>query len=48
MVTFGLVAWIQADRDFWSAAAFGVIPLAVGIGYYLDFKLTRRDLRASS
>jgi len=48
VVTFGLVAGIQSDRDFWSAAAFGIIPLAIGIGYFLDFKLIRRDLRASS
>ena len=48
IVTFGLIAGIQADRDFWSAAAFGIIPLAVGIGYFLDFTLIRRDMRASS
>jgi hypothetical protein len=48
VVTFGLVAGIQSDRDFWSAAALGIIPLAIGIGYFLDFKLIRRDLRASS
>lgn len=48
IVTFGLIAGIQVDRDFWSAAAFGIIPLAVGIGYFLDFTLIRRDLRASS
>jgi hypothetical protein len=47
IVTFGLIAGIQVDRDFWSAAAFGIIPLAVGIGYFLDFTLIRRDLRAS-
>ena len=48
IVTFGLVAQIQADRDFWTAAAFGIIPLAVGIGYFVDFTLIRRDLRVSS
>ena len=47
IVTFGLIAGIQVDRDFWSAAAFGIIPLAVGIGYFLDITLIRRDLRAS-
>jgi hypothetical protein len=48
IATFGLIAAVQADRDFWSAAAFGIIPLAIGIGYFLDFTLIRRDLRASS
>ena len=47
ILTFGLIGQIQADRDFWTAAAFGIIPLAVGIGYFLDFTLIRRDLRAS-
>ncbi len=47
ILTFGLIAQIQADRDFWTAAAFGIIPLAVGAGYFLDFTLIRRDLRAS-
>jgi hypothetical protein len=47
ILTFGLIAQIQADRDFWTAAAFGIIPLAVGIGYFLDFTLIRRDLHAS-
>jgi hypothetical protein len=28
------------------AAAFGVIPLAVGIGFFLDSSLIRRDARA--
>jgi len=48
ILTFGLIAQIQADRDVWTAAAFGIIPLALGIGYFLDFTLIRRDLRASS
>src|SRR2546428_3140461 len=41
IATFGLIASIQADRDIWTAAAFGIIPLAIGIGYFLDRKSTR-------
>jgi hypothetical protein len=48
ILTFGLIAQIQADRDIWTAAAFGIIPLAVGIGYFLDWSMIRRDARASS
>src|SRR5947208_266498 len=48
IATFGLIAGIQADRDIWTAAAFGLIPLAVGIGYFLDWSFIRRDARASS
>jgi hypothetical protein len=43
-----LIASIQADRDIWTVAAFGIIPLAVGIGYFLDWSFIRRDARASS
>jgi hypothetical protein len=46
ILTFGLIAQIQADREVWTAAAFGIIPLAVGIGYFLDCSLIRRDARA--
>ena len=46
IATFGLIASIQADRDIWTAAAFGIIPLAVGIGYFLDWSFIRRDARA--
>jgi len=46
MATFSLVAQIQADRDFWTVATFGIIPLAVGIGYLFDFSLVRREARS--
>ena len=46
IVTFGLVAQLQADRDVWTAAVFGIIPLAVGIGYFIDWTMIRRDARA--
>ncbi len=48
IATFGLIASIQADRDIWTAAALGIIPLAIGIGYFLDWSFIRRDARASS
>jgi hypothetical protein len=46
IATFSLVAYIQADRDFLTAATFGIIPLAVGIGYIFDFSLIRREARS--
>ncbi|MBZ5597319.1 MAG: DUF6249 domain-containing protein [Acidobacteriia bacterium] len=45
MATFALIARVESDA--WVAAAFGVIPLAVGLGFFLDSALIRRDLRAS-
>jgi len=44
--TFGLIAQIQADRDIWTVSAIGIIPLAVGVGYFLDWSFIRRDARA--
>ena len=44
-VAFALIA--RAEPDAWIAAAFGVIPLAVGLGFFVDFDLIRRDARAS-
>ena len=43
MATFGAIAVISHEPDTWAAAAFGFIPLAVGIGYFIDFTLSRRE-----
>jgi hypothetical protein len=39
--TFSLIA--RSEPDAWVAAAFGIIPLAVGLGYFVDSALIRRD-----
>ena len=44
MITFALIARVESDA--WVAAAFGIIPLSVGLGFFLDSKLIRRDLNA--
>jgi len=43
MATFALIA--RTDSDEWVAAAFGIIPLCVGVGFFLDSTLARRDAR---
>ncbi len=45
MISFALIARVELHA--WVAAAFGVIPLTVGLGFFLDSALIRRDLRAS-
>ena len=45
MITFTLIARVEPDA--WIAASFGAIPLSVGLGFFLDSALIRRDLRAS-
>jgi hypothetical protein len=44
-IAFLLVARVEPDAMV--AAAFGVIPFAVGLGFFLDSTLIRRDLRPS-
>jgi hypothetical protein len=44
IVTFMLVGYFEPDATI--AATFGVIPLAVGIGFFVDHALIRRDARA--
>ncbi|HEY2821473.1 MAG TPA: DUF6249 domain-containing protein [Candidatus Acidoferrum sp.] len=46
IITFGLIAGIEHEPETWVAASFGIIPLAVGIGYFLDYTLIRRDASA--
>lgn len=47
IIAMGLIATIEREPDTWTAAAVAVIPLAVGIGYFLDARLIRRDHAAS-
>ncbi len=44
-VTFALIGRVEPDA--WIAAAFGIIPFTLGLGFFLDAALVRRDLRAS-
>ena len=45
IVTFSLIARVEPDARM--AAAFGAIPLALGLGFFLDYALIRRDVKAS-
>jgi hypothetical protein len=47
VLTFGLIARVTGEPDTWAAAAFGFIPLAVGIGYFIDSVLVRRDMSSA-
>jgi hypothetical protein len=43
-LTFALIARVEPDA--WVAASFGVLPFAIGLGFFLDSALVRRDARA--
>jgi hypothetical protein len=45
MLTFSIIARVEPDAMM--AAAFGAIPFTLGLGYFLDSALIRRDARAS-
>lgn len=42
--TFSLIA--RVEHDAWIAASFGIIPLCVGVGYFVDSILVRRDAKS--
>jgi hypothetical protein len=46
MATMGIIARF-AEPDAWTAAAFGIIPFALGLGFFVDWTLIRRDARVS-
>jgi Domain of unknown function (DUF6249) len=46
MVALGSIAQIEHERDTWSAVVLGFIPLAIGVGYFIDFAMVRRDAHA--
>ena len=43
-IAFSLIGRVEPDAHV--AAAFGIIPFAVGLGFFLDSVLIKRDLRA--
>ena len=44
---FAVIARAVGEPQTMAAAAVGILPLAVGLGYFVDAALIRRDLRAS-
>ena len=44
IATFVLIGRVEPDAMI--AATFGVIPLAIGLGFFIDHALIRRDARA--
>jgi hypothetical protein len=47
IVMFSLIARIVGDSETLVGSAIGVLPLTVGLGYFVDAALIRRDLKAS-
>jgi hypothetical protein len=47
MLMFAAIARIVQEPETMVAAAFGILPLAVGIGYFVDAALIHRDLKTT-
>jgi len=47
MIMFAVIARVVNEPDMLVASAVGILPLAVGIGYFLDAALIHRDIKAS-
>jgi len=47
IAAFGTIARVTGEQDTWVVSAFGFIPLAIGLGYFVDWALLRRDAHAT-
>ena len=43
-IFFIVLALILQVREVYAGAAVGIIPIAVGIGFFIDYQLQKRDL----
>jgi hypothetical protein len=41
---FVTLSYILQERDVLTGAAVGIIPLAIGIGFFIDYNLQKREL----
>ena len=46
-LTFSMIARVVHEPETMVAASFGILPLVIGLGYFLDAALIRHDLKAS-
>jgi Domain of unknown function (DUF6249) len=44
MLFFIVLSFILQERDVLAGAAVGLIPLAIGIGFFVDYNLQKREL----
>jgi hypothetical protein len=44
MLSFLVLAWIVNDHEVLSGGAFGLIPLSIGVGFFIDYMMQKREL----
>jgi archaellum biogenesis protein FlaJ (TadC family) len=47
IIFFFLMVQIEHDHEIYSGAAAALVPVAIGIGFLIDYKLQKRDLDRS-
>ncbi len=47
ILMFAMIARVAGEPETLVASAFGILPLAVGLGYFVDAALIHRDLKAT-
>lgn len=43
ILMFAMIARVANEPDTWAAAAVGLLPFCIGVGYLIDFRLVRRE-----
>jgi hypothetical protein len=44
ILSFALISWIEKNTDVLNASALGIIPLLIGIGLFIDYRLQVKEL----
>jgi hypothetical protein len=44
MLSFIVLAWVVNDHEVLSGGAFGLIPLSIGVGFFIDYMMQKREL----
>lgn len=47
MIMFAVIGRVVGEPQTFAAGAFGILPVAVGIGYFIDAMLIHRDMKTA-
>ena len=45
VLCFGVIAWVEREMDALNGSALGIIPLLIGLGLFIDYRLQLNELR---
>lgn len=44
VIFFVVLALVLGEREVYSGAAIGLVPIAIGIGFFIDYQLQKREM----